>query len=237
MEHKVLISFEDVTLGYEGQPVIEGLNFTIEKGEYLCVLGQNGSGKSTMMKALLGFLSPMTGKIQRAPYLKKNAIGYLPQQQPSQADFPASVKEVVLSGCQAKKRFCPFYTKSDKELAARNMELMNITHLKDRSFRELSGGQKQRALLARALCAAEDLILLDEPTAGLDPVVTQELYALIERLNKEYGMTVIMISHDLTNTMQSATHILHLGRRMLYHGTVDAYDREKILSEERKAGA
>ncbi len=234
MNEQTLIRFENVTLGYEGMPVIEGLDFSIEKGQYLCVLGQNGSGKSTMMKSLLGFLSPMVGKIERAPGLKKNAIGYLPQQQPGQADFPASVKEVVLSGCQGKRRFMPFYTKADKALAEKNIELMKITHLKDRSFKELSGGQKQRALLARALCAAEDLILLDEPTAGLDPVVTEELYGLIDDLNKKEGMAVIMISHDPEKAMQYATHILHLGRRMLYFGATEGYDREAVLAKERE---
>ncbi len=225
-----LISFENITLGYEGKPVIEGLNFVVNKGDYVCVLGQNGSGKSTMMKALLGFLTPMSGKIVKN--IRKNAIGYLPQQQPSQADFPASVKEVVLSGCQGKRIFAPFYTKADKALAARNMELMNITHLASHSFKELSGGQKQRVLLARSLCAAEDLILLDEPAAGLDPSVTAELYELVKQINRQ-GMTVIMISHDLAQSMNSASHILHLGRTMLYYGPVSEYQREDILRKER----
>ena len=233
MNENTLIRFENVVLGYEGQPVIEGLNFEVKKGDYLCVLGQNGSGKSTTMKAILGFLGPMSGKIAREGVLKKNAIGYLPQQQPAQSDFPASVYEVVLSGCQGKRIFSPFYTRSDKELAKKNMELMKISHLKNRSFRELSGGQKQRALLARALCATEDLILLDEPTAGLDPVATEELYELINKLNKEEGVAVIMISHDPVHAVKAASHILHLGRVMLYSGPASEYDRERVLALEK----
>ena len=222
-----LVRFDNVTLGYEGQPVITGLDFAVEKGDYICVLGQNGSGKSTMMKALLGFLSPMSGKVEKN--LPPNAIGYLPQQQPGQADFPASVWEVVLSGCQGKRAFSPFYTKSDKTLAKKTMELMNIVHLSSHSFRDLSGGQKQRVLLARTLCAATELILLDEPTAGLDPEVTAELYELVRHINREKGMTVVMISHDISCAMQSASHILHLDHRMLYFGPIKDYDRGTVL--------
>lgn len=225
-----LISFQNVTLGYDGCPVIKNLSFQVNKGDYLCVLGANGSGKSTMMKALLGWVAPMSGKIRKDKMLK-NTIGYLPQQSVSQADFPASVREVVLSGCQARHRFLMFYSGKDRERAAYNMKRLNISHLEGRSFRELSGGQKQRVLLARAVCAAEDLILLDEPVTGLDPVVTEELYGMIRQLNKE-GMTVIMISHDPEHALADATHILHLGREMLYFGSASDYDREKILEIE-----
>ena len=225
-----LIRFENVTLGYEGQPVITDLNFSFEKGDYICVLGQNGSGKSTMMKALLGFLFPMSGKIEKN--ISKNAIGYLPQQQPSQADFPASVREVVLSGCQARGRFSFFYTEKDKKLAETNMELLCVSDLANRSFRELSGGQKQRVLLARTLCAAKELVLLDEPAAGLDPKVTEELYELVRYINREKKMTVVMISHDIDCAMQSASHILHLDHRMLYFGPTASYDRDAVTAKE-----
>ena len=226
-----LISFEKVTLGYEGQPVVENLDFSVNAGDYLCVLGQNGSGKTTMMKALLGLLPPMSGKIIKNT--ANNAVGYLPQQQPSQADFPAGVWEVVLSGCQGKHRFSPFYSKEDKELATENMELLSISHLANRSFRELSGGQKQRVLLARTLCAAKDLLLLDEPATGLDPVVTAELYELVHTINRTQNVTVIMISHDVEQAMRSATHILHLSHQMLYFGKACEYDRNAILAKER----
>ena len=224
-----LVRFENVTLGYDGQKVISGLDFTVAKGDYLCVLGQNGSGKSTMMKALLGFISPMSGKIVKAPELK-NAIGYLPQQQPAQVDFPASVREVVLSGFQNKKGFVPFYNKREKEKALEKMAVMGIEDLADRSFKELSGGQKQRALLARALCAADDLLLLDEPTAALDPAAAEELYSVIRQLHRA-GMTIIMISHDPDRAMIESDHILHLGQEMLYFGPTERYDRAALLKE------
>lgn len=217
-----LISFENVTLGYEGRAVIEELDFKVEKGDFVCILGQNGSGKTTTMKALLGLLDPISGKITKA--FPKNAMGYLPQQQPSQKDFPASVKEVVLSGCQGRRAFMPFYTKEDKEIAKENMERMNISDLSSHSFRELSGGQKQRVLLARSLCAAKELLLLDEPTTGLDCEVTEELYELVRKINREQGITVVMISHDPHRSLEIATHILHLDHRMLYFGRTCDYD-------------
>ena len=225
-----LVSFENVTLGYEGVPVITGLNFEINRGDYLCVVGQNGSGKSTMMKALLGLMSPMSGKINRNT--AKNAVGYLSQQQPNQADFPASVREVVLSGCQNRNGFMPFYRKEDKELAASQMEQMHISHLATKSFRELSGGQKQRVLLARSLCAAKELLLLDEPVAGLDPMVTKELYDLVENINRERKVTVVMVSHDLKDSLHAASHVLHLDHHMQYFGPVSRYDG-KIMEEVR----
>lgn len=224
-----LIRFENVTLGYEGQSVIKGLTFEIHKGDYLCVVGHNGSGKSTMIKALLGFIAPMSGKIIKDKKLK-NSIGYLPQQQPSQADFPASVKEVVLSGCQGKKKFFSFYNAADKALAQSAMEKMNIAHLARYSFKELSGGQKQRTLLARALCAAEDLILFDEPATGLDPIVTKELYETISSLNRA-GMTVIMVSHDLDHALPCASHVLQLDQTMRYFGSRAAFDPDSMKEE------
>lgn len=224
-----ILSFENVTLGYEGRPIVSGLTFTLNKGDYLSVLGQNGSGKSTMMKALLGFIKPMEGKV--ICDRKKNHIGYLPQQSATQADFPASVREAVLSGCQGKHIFAPFYSKAEKRLAEENMERLGILPIAGHSFKELSGGQRQRALLARALCAAEDMILLDEPVAGLDPVVTEELYRIIKKLNEE-GMTVMMISHDYEHAVKDATHILHLGKQMVYFGKTADYDRVKALKKE-----
>ena len=224
-----LIRFDDVTLGYDGQPVISHLSFTVNKGDYLCVLGQNGSGKSTMMKALLGFIQPMRGRIYRAPVLR-NAIGYLPQQQPAQTDFPASVREVVLSGFQNKKGFIPFYSKAEKDKAAQKMELMGISDLAGRSFKELSGGQKQRAMLARALCAADDLLLLDEPVAALDPAASEELYKIIRSLH-ENGMTIVMISHDPDRALFESDHVLRLGQEMLFFGKTEDFDRTAVIRE------
>lgn len=225
-----LIRFEKVALGYEGQTVVKGLNFEVNKGDYLCILGQNGSGKSTVMKAILGLVSPVEGRILRAKELK-NSIGYHPQQQLTQADFPASVREVVLSGCLGRKKAFCFFTGKDKALAEEKMRKMEILDLADRCYRELSGGQKQRVLLARSMCAAKEMMLLDEPVTGLDPTATEEFYATVKQLHRE-GLTVVMISHDPEKALSSATHVLHLGQSMLYFGKTDGYDRGQILLKE-----
>ena len=225
----MLLEVQNVTLGYEGNAVVSGLDFVVNKGDYLCILGQNGSGKTTLMKAMLGFLQPMDGKILR--HMPPNAIGYLPQQQQGQQDFPASVWEVVLSGCQSGRRFLPFYSRSERELAQKNMELMNISHLASHSFRVLSGGQRQRVLLARSLCAAKQMLLLDEPVTGLDPEVTEELYSLVSKINREQNMTVVMISHDVAKASEYASHILHLDHRMLYFGSAAAYNRDAVIQK------
>lgn len=217
-----LIKCENLSLGYEGRAIIENLNFEVNGGDYLCIVGENGSGKSTLMKTLLGLQKPLAGRITTGDGLMKNEIGYLPQQTVVQRDFPASVKEVVLSGCQGHLGLRPFYSKEDKALAAENMEKMGITALAGRCYRELSGGQQQRVLLARALCATRKVILLDEPVSGLDPKVTAEMYDLIENLNKEENITVITVSHDINAAVKYASHILHIGREIFF-GTKDEY--------------
>ena len=216
-----LIKCENLSLGYEGRAIIENLSFEVNAGDYLCIVGENGSGKSTLMKTLLGLQSPLAGRITSGDGLLKNEIGYLPQQTVVQKDFPASVREVVLSGCQGHLGFRPFYSKADKALAAENMEKMGITALSGRCYRELSGGQQQRVLLARALCATRKIILLDEPVSGLDPKVTAEMYDLIESLNKN-GITVITVSHDINAAVKYASHILHIGKNIFF-GTKDEY--------------
>ena len=213
---------DNVALGYENRVVTENLNFSVNAGDYLCIVGENGAGKSTLIKALLGLKSTMSGTITTGDGLKKNEIGYLPQQTVVQKDFPAAVKEIVISGCLAKSGLRPFYTKEQKALAQKNIERMDITHLANRCYRELSGGQQQRVLLARALCAADKMLLLDEPVAGLDPKVTREMYELIAGLNRE-GMTIIMVSHDIAAAVKYATHILHVGHTPLFFGTKSDY--------------
>ena len=219
-----LITCKDLTLGYENTRVAEHLSFTVEEGDYLCIVGENGSGKSTLMKTLLGLRAPLAGTIAFSDGLHKNEIGYLPQQTPLQRDFPASVQEVVLSGCLSRCGLRPFFSKEEKALAARNMERLGIEGLARRCYRELSGGQQQRVLLARALCATRKLRLLDEPVAGLDPKVTAELYDLIAELNRTDRITVIMISHDIAAAVRYASHILHIGEgQRLFFGTASAY--------------
>ena len=217
-----LLTCRDLSLGYDGQKIVQGLNFEINPGDYLCIVGENGSGKSTLMKTILGLQAPVGGKILTGDGLKPNEIGYLPQQTVVQKDFPASVWEIVLSGCGNRTGLRPFYNKSEKQTAKENIEKMGLTPLLKRCYRELSGGQQQRVLLARALCATRKMILLDEPVSGLDPKVTAEMYDLIESLNKNDGITVVMISHDIDAAVKYADHILHIGREIFF-GTTEEY--------------
>lgn len=223
-----LITCKDVSFTYEGNTVLKDVNFHIDDNDYLCIVGENGAGKSTLMKGLLKLKKPSTGSITMSDGLKANEIGYLPQQTDVQKDFPASVYEVVLSGCLNKLKARPFYSKKEKEIANNNIERLGITHLKDQCFRDLSGGQKQRVLLARALCATSKVLLLDEPVAGLDPVVTQELYELINKINKEMNITIIMVSHDIEASLKYAKHILHLHSKQLFFGSVEEYKNSDV---------
>ncbi|MBE5958175.1 MAG: metal ABC transporter ATP-binding protein [Lachnospiraceae bacterium] len=222
------LTCKDVSLGYEGMTVTRDINFTVNKGDYLCIVGENGSGKSTLIKALLKLKSPISGEIIYDEGLSASEIGYLPQQTIVQRDFPASVTEIVMSGFSGSNGLRPFYTKAQKERAKKNMERLDITELANRCYRELSGGQQQRVLLARALCATESLLLLDEPVAGLDPKVTAEMYDLINQINEKYGITIIMVSHDLNAALSHATHILHLSDHPLFFGTKDDYLESKV---------
>ena len=220
-EKKLLIDCRDVALGYEGKALSRHLTFQVRGGDYLCVVGENGSGKSTLLKVLLGLLKPMEGRIAVDKSLKAGAIGYLPQQTRAQRDFPATVYEVVLSGFLSARRGRFFYTTAEKSKALMNMGKLGVLELKDRCYRELSGGQQQRVLLARALCATQKMLLLDEPVSGLDPKVTAEMYTLIEKLNREDGITVIMISHDVAAAVRYASHILHIGDTVFFGTRAD----------------
>ena len=215
------LTCQNLTVGYDGRAVLQGLNFEVNAGNYLCIVGENGSGKSTLMKTILGLQAPISGTILTGDGLRKNEIGYLPQQTQVQKDFPASVREIVLSGCQGRCGSRPFYSKEEKQLAEENIGKMGIGSLAKRCYRELSGGQQQRVLLARALCATRKMLLLDEPVSGLDPRVTAEMYELIERLNREEGITVMMISHDISAALRYASHILHIGDSVFFGTKAD----------------
>lgn len=217
-----LIDCKNVSLGYDSHTVAKNLNFEVNKGDYLCIVGENGSGKSTLVKSLLGLIETESGHLHMGDGLKKREIGYLPQQSAAQKDFPASVFEVVLSGCLASKKGI-FFSKELKNLARENMEKLDILSLKDKCYRELSGGQQQRVLLARALCATKKLLLLDEPVTGLDPIVTADFYRIIEKINREFKITIIMVSHDLYSSLNYATHILHMKKDGAFFGTVKEY--------------
>lgn len=223
-----IITCKDLGFSYEGRKVLEGLNFSIDQGDYLCVVGENGSGKSTLIKGLLGLKAPDSGSISFVEGLQSREIGYLPQQTQLQRDFPASVYEVVLSGCLNGLGHRLHYNKNDRERAMMNMERMGIEDIKDSSYQQLSGGQQQRVLLARALCATRKLILLDEPVTGLDPIASGELYNLIKLVNLCDGITVIMVSHDIHEAVRYATHILHLGHSQLFFGSAGEYKESSL---------
>lgn len=218
-----LITCSGASFAYDGNTVVSELDFTVDRGDYLCIVGENGSGKSTLIKGLLRLKQPQRGSLSFGDGLKANEIGYLPQQTAAQRDFPASAYEVVLSGRLSARGIRPFYAKRDRAVAEENLKRLGIRELKNRCYRELSGGQQQRVLLARALCATQKVLLLDEPVAGLDPIVTQELYALIERINRETGTTVIMVSHDIRSAVKYAGTILHLKNRQVFFGSAADY--------------
>ena len=223
-----LIKCENVSIGYEGQTVVKDLDFQIDPGDYLCIVGENGSGKSTLVRSLLGLKNVEKGQIIYGDGLKQTEIGYLPQQTDVQKDFPASVYEVVRSGRLNSRGFHPFYTAVDGKAAVEKMDLLGIRDLARQCFRDLSGGQKQRVLLARALCATKSLLLLDEPVTGLDPIVTGEFYQLIRRINRESGIAVVMVSHDIESAVKDASHILHLQETALFFGTTEEYKRSPV---------
>lgn len=224
------ITCRDLTLGYDGEAVTEGINFEVNEGDYLCIIGENGAGKSTLMKALMNLNRPMSGEIIFSDEINRKEIGYLPQNKDFQRDFPASVEEIVISGCLGKSGLRPFYNKKEKKTAEENMKRMDIYDLRHRCYRELSGGQQQRVLLARALCAAGKLLLLDEPVTGLDYKVTCEFYGLLSDLNRS-GVSIVMVSHDLEEAMGHANRILQIGREQIFFGDKNAY----LMSESWKA--
>lgn len=223
MENAELLACRDVSLGYEGQSVLSHLNLSVRAGDYLCIVGDNGSGKSTLLRGLLGLLPPLSGEIWRAPELQRGAVGYLPQQTRAQRDFPATAYEVVLSGCLNQKRTRFFYSAAQRSAALMNMGKLGILELKGESYRDLSGGQQQRVLLARALCAASRLLILDEPITGLDPAAAQDLYKILAYLNQQEKMAVVMVTHDLKAALRSARTVLHIGRDSYFLGTASEY--------------
>lgn len=223
-----IVECRDLRFSYDGRTVLEDVSFSVEQGDYLCVVGENGSGKSTLIKGLLGLKTPESGSIDFSEGLRPTEIGYLPQQTQIQRDFPASVYEVVLSGCLNSLGGRLMYSKQDRARAEENMERMGIEDIRDAGYQQLSGGQQQRVLLARALCATKRLLLLDEPVTGLDPIATGELYNLIKLVNLCDGIAVIMVSHDIHEAVRYATHILHLGHRQLFFGTASDYKQSDL---------
>lgn len=218
-----LIQCSHVDFGYENQDAVVDVTMEVNPGDYVCIVGENGSGKSTLMKGLLGLLKPTKGTLSVSEELKKSGIGYLPQQTAAQKDFPATVGEVVLSGCLSRRGNKPFYSQKEKELAKKNMRRLGMAQLAGQCYRDLSGGQQQRTLIARALCATDKLLILDEPITGLDPSAIVEFYEIIRKLNRKEGVAILMVSHDIANVVKQADKILHLKREVLFYGTTEAY--------------
>jgi len=229
-----LIAMKDVTIAFEGTVAVDHVSFEVDPGDYLVIVGENGSGKSTLMRAMLGLVRPKAGRIVYGDGLARNRIGYLPQQTAAQRDFPASVEEVVLSGCVNRMGRRWFFNRADREKAARNMELLDVAGMRRRSYRTLSGGQQQRTLLARALCATDAILLLDEPVTGLDPAAAGEFYDVIRDLNRRHGVAVVMVSHDLGGAMRDAGKVLVMDRGMDFFGSVSEY-RERFAERTVEA--
>ncbi len=233
-----MLALKNVTMQYDGRVAVSDVSFQVQTGDYLCIVGENGSGKSTLIKGILGLNRPSKGEFTLNG-VRQTEIGYLPQQTAVQMDFPASVYEVVLSGCLNCRGIKPFYSARERERAMGNIRLLGLDGICKKSYRELSGGQQRRVLLARALCATEKLLLLDEPAAGLDPVVTGELYALIEKLNREHGVTVIMVSHDMKMAVRYGNKILHMQTSAAFFGPTEEYKKtgayQRMMGEEGNA--
>lgn len=223
-----LMICRDLSVGYGGRIVSHDVNFSLSQGDYLCVVGENGAGKSTLMKTLLGLQAPLSGEIRFCGGLKRTEIGYLPQHSAIQRGFPATVGEVVVSGFLGRNGMRPFYTREQHAMAQENMEKVGISDLKKQSYRALSGGQQQRVLLARALCAAGRMLLLDEPVTGLDPGAAMEMYAAVRELNRRDSLAVIMISHDIQASVREASHILHMAHRPAFFGPVQEYAKSGV---------
>ncbi len=226
-EGKVLLACRDVSLGYEHKPLLEHLDLTVRAGDYVAVLGENGSGKSTLLKSLLGLTPPLAGEIDHSAQ-RAGQLGYLPQQTPAQRDFPATVEEVVLSGfLSGRKGLRLGYTGAEKSAALMHMGKLGILELRKKCYRELSGGQQQRVLLARALCAAQELLILDEPVTGLDPAASQDLYKTLRYLHDKEGVAILMVTHDVSAALREAKTILHIGQKRWFYGTVEEYLRDE----------
>ncbi|MDR0644036.1 MAG: metal ABC transporter ATP-binding protein [Treponema sp.] len=220
-----ILSCQKAAFGYDGHIVVRDLSFAVQRGDYLCIVGENGSGKSTIVKGVLRLINPLQGCVYFSQDIKTKEIGYLSQTEAVKKDFPAGVSEIVLSGVVGSMGLRPFYTHKEKEMAGDTMKRLEIFNLKGRCFRELSGGQQRRVLIARALCASRKLLVLDEPAAGLDPLATQELYNLLAKLNHEVSITIISVTHDIQAAIKYASRILHIKDNQYFFGTVSEYIR------------
>ncbi len=221
-----MLKVKNLSVSLGGVEILKDISFCVNKGDYVCIVGENGGGKSTLIKAILGQTAISGGAVSFAENAGK--IGYLSQQGVIQKEFPASCFEVVCSGCVNKLGARPFFSRAEKSLAKETMARLGVLNLGQRPFSVLSGGEAQRVLLARAICAAENLLILDEPLAGLDPLATEELYKIIKSLNEEKGMTVLMVSHDIASSVKYASKILHIGKEVRFFGTSEEYASSEL---------
>lgn len=219
-----LLNCENLSFSYETKTVIKNLSFPVKEADYLCILGENGVGKTTLLKGLLGLKKKVSGQIKFSESLSKKDFAYLAQYNSVQNDFPASVLEVVLSGfASSKNKFFTFYTKKEKQIAIENLKELSSEDLLNKSFMELSGGQKQRVLLARALCANKKILILDEPSSNLDVNITKDFFSLLKKINSEKNITIIMVLHDVKEALKNAKNILHLGKEKYFYGSLESY--------------
>lgn len=230
-----LLECKDLCVYYEGKQILKDVSFDINERDFVCIVGENGTGKSTLTNAILGLLPIASGTIKMHG-ITKSDIGYLPQKLKVAANFPASVKEVVMSGFVGKKFFSPFYSKTQKCKADDALRLLGLEEVKDRSYLELSGGQQQRVLLARAVCAAEKLVLLDEPVTGLDISATKSFYDLICHLNTHHDMAILMVSHDIETAVKYCGKVLHLGDGVQFFGSASDYINSNIYKRFAQKG-
>ena len=204
-----------------GLPVLENVSLEIPAGQSGCIVGPNGGGKSTLLKLMLGLLQPVSGSIKvlgGSPAKSRRKIGYMPQYHQLDASFPASVLEVALMGrITPKTFFC--HSKADKKIAMEALDTVGIADLAERSFAGLSGGQRQRVLIARALAGEPELLLLDEPTANIDPGAEEQFYSTLEKLRRQ--MTVITVSHDLGFVNRETDLIICVNRSVNIHNAAD----------------
>lgn len=210
-----LIESHGLRIGYDATTDMACPDFAIGPEDFLCVMGPNGSGKSALVKTLAGLMPPRAGELVMSDGLQDGGIGYLPQRTPLQDDFPATVREIVRTGCQSLRGLRPFFSCAEKDMAERALIRFGLADLAHRPYRSLSGGQRRRALLARALCVPRRLLLLDEPTAGLDEQAVETLYACLASLRTE-GLAILMVTHERTSVHQLASHVLRMGQRAAF---------------------
>ena len=201
-----LIETKNLSFSYQGKEnTLKNINIQIKQGTFTCIVGENGSGKSTLLKCILGLNKGYTGEI-----IKENYIGYLPQKTEIQTHFPASIEEIVLSGTISNNPRSIFYKKEDKILSENIMKKLGIYEIRKKCFADLSGGQQQRVLIARSLCGTKNLIILDEPTNGLDPEICKQIYELLDELKKNDNITILMVSHDIERALNYADEVIKI---------------------------